>query len=394
MRRFILIAVIAVVAIFTAEIVLTSEAAALGKRVIVVFDPASSPAERRAVVVSNNCSIIRELSIVPAIVIHLPEQASDKAREAILQHAPVITIEEDLIVKATKKPADKPGKPGGGDPPPQPEEVLPWGVDEIDADLAWPNSTGVGVKVAAVDTGVDTDHPDLADNIAGGANIINPRKHYKDDNGHGTHVAGIIAAVNNEIGVIGVASEASLYGVKVLDRKGLGWLSDVIAGLEWCINNGINVVNMSLGLAADSPTFHAAIIAVNNAGIVQVAAAGNVGAPVDYPAAYPETIGVAATDSSGNVVPWSNYGPEIDVAAPGAEIFSTYKGSTYDTLDGTSMATPHVAGTAALILENQPSYTPADILGVITSTADDLGFPAVRQGAGLVDAEEAVLVTE
>lgn len=381
-----------VAATFIIGMVFTPRAYAIGNRVIVVFDPSTSPAERRAIVLSHGCTIIRELSIVPSIVVHLPDEASDKAREAILQHAPVVRIEDDVIVEAYPKP-DNPGNK----PPkevPQPEESLPWGVDRIDAELAWVNSTGLGVKTAIVDTGIDVDHPDLVDNLAGGINIINPRKHYDDDNGHGTHVAGTVAAVDNTIGVIGVATRAALYGVKVLDRNGMGWLSDVIAGLEWCINNGMDVVNMSLGTSSDIQTFHEAVTAVYNAGIVQVAAAGNDGGPVSYPAAYAETIAVSATDNLDNVTPWSNYGPEIDLAAPGKDINSTYKGGGYKVLTGTSMACPHVAGTAGLILENKPAYTPEQVLNVLTSTADNLGFSATRQGAGLVDAEEAVLVTE
>ena len=396
MKKHILVTVMMVSVMLLASMFFALSADAASKRAIVVFDPVSSPTARRDILRAANCGIIRELSIVPAIVINLPQQASDKAREAILRHAPVVVaIEDDLIVKAFPKP-DNPG--GGKKPPeedpPQPEQVLPWGVNEIDAELSWSDSTGTGVKVAIVDTGIDTDHPDLVANIGGGTNIINPRKHYKDDNGHGTHVAGIVAAVDNTIGVIGVAKEASLYGVKVLDRKGLGWLSDVMAGLEWCVDNGMDVVNMSLGLSSDSSIFHETITAVYNAGITQVAAAGNYGEPVDYPAAYAETIAVSATDALNNVVSWSNYGPEIDIAAPGEGIFSTYKDSTYKTLDGTSMATPHVAGTVALMLENQPDYTPDDILDILTATADDLGFPADKQGAGLVDAEEAAFVTE
>ena len=378
------------------ELVLAKEASAAPKRVIVVFDPTSSPAERRNIVLSNGGSIIRELGIVPAIVIHLPDQASEKAREAILEHAPVVSIEDDLIVEASPKP-DKPGKPGGGkEPPQQPEESMPWGVDRIDADLAWSKSTGKYVKVGIVDTGIDVDHPDLEANIVDGVNIINPRKHYDDDNGHGTHVAGTVAAIDNDIGVIGVANQASLFGVKVLDRKGSGWMSDVIAGLEWCMNNysGMDVVNMSLGTSSDSSIFHDTITIVYDAGIVIVAAAGNEASSVIYPAAYPETIAVSAIDSSDNFAGWSNYGPEIDLAAPGVEINSTYKDSGYKVDNGTSMATPHVTGVVALILENKPNYTPDDVLNILTSTAEDLGLSELKQGSGLVDAEEAVLVTE
>ena len=406
-KRFGIGAVVTILALFLAGILFASKAAAAGKRVIVVFDPASTPRERRTIVLQYRCPIIRELSIVPAVVVSLPEVASDRAREAILTHAPVIRIEDDLIVEAFKKPGELPGKKPPKEEEPQPVESLPWGIDKIDAELVWANSTGLGVKVAILDTGTDVDHPDLMENIAGGINIINPRKHYDDDNGHGTHVAGIIAAVDQgeigvgpgdgsdgAIGVIGVSSKTYLYGVKVLDRKGIGWLSDIIAGLEWCVNNEMDVVNMSLGTSGDSQTFYEVVIAVYEAGIIQVASAGNDGTAVSYPAAYPETIAVSATDSLDNVTSWSNYGPEIDLTAPGADINSTYKGGGYKILSGTSMAAPHVTGTCALVLENQPGYTPDEVKDILMATADDLGFSTILQGAGLVDAEEAALTSE
>lgn len=396
MSRFLckmtILALVAVV--FITGAIFTSNAFAAGKRVIVVFDSESSPAERRAIVLRSGSSIIRELSIVPSIVINLPDQASDKARDAILEHSPVVRIEDDLVVEAFPKP-DKPGgdkkPPKEGDP--QPSETFSWGMVEIGSIAAWTYSTGDAVDVAIVDTGIDTDHPDLIDNIGGGINIINPRKHFKDDNGHGTHVAGIVAAVKNEIGVAGVAKNAVLYGVKVLNKNGMGWLTDVAAGLEWCTTNGIEVVNMSLGTASYSQYFQDVVAAVYDAGIVQVAAAGNDGGPVSYPAAFPETIAVAATDINGYIPIWSNSGPEVDIAAPGVEVNSTYKGGEYRELSGTSMATPHVAGVVALILENKPAFTPDEVKDILTTTADDLGYIALEQGSGLVDADESALVT-
>lgn len=367
------------------------------KRVIVVFDEGCPPSNRRDIVLKKDCKIIRELSIIPAVVVNLPEVASEKAREALLGDSAVLRIEDDIILKAFgNAQAPKSGK-GGKKPPkeqPQPDEVLPWGVDRIDAELAWPYSVGLGVKVAILDTGIDVDHPDLVDNIAGGVNIINPRKHFNDDNGHGTHIAGIVAGVDNTIGVIGVAHTTRLYGVKVLNRNGWGWLSDIIAGMEWCISNGIDVINMSFGSSADSQALHDAVVAVYNAGIVQVAAAGNNSGAVSFPAAYPETIAVSAVDSNDNFAYFSNYGPEIDLTAPGVDIYSTFKGGEYRTLSGTSMSAPHVTGVVALILENKPDYTPTQVLSVLTTTADDINLSSDQQGAGLVDAEEASIVTE
>lgn len=383
-------------------LICSSSLIAAGERKIVVFQEGVPGAVKQKIVLNAGCQVIKLLPLVNGIVIWLPEKASTKALEAILAHAPIIVVrvDDDLIVHATKGKPSKRGKKSE----PQPQEILPWGIDRIDADLVWDtngdlvvdseSTIGVGVKVAILDTGIDIDHPDLIDNLSGGINIINYRKSYDDDNGHGTHVAGIVAGVDNEIGVVGVAPGVSLYGVKVLNRRGQGWLSDVIDGLDWCVNNGMDIINMSFGSSSGNQTFQEAIAKVYQAGIVQVAAAGNeYEGPVDYPAAYPETIAVSAIDSSDNFAEFSSAGPEVDLTAPGVDIFSPYKGDGYKTLSGTSMAAPHLAGVVALILENQPAYTPDEVLNVLMETAENLNLPAEEQGAGLVDAEESILVT-
>jgi subtilisin family serine protease len=278
---------------------------------------------------------------------------------------------------------------------------MPWGVDQIDADLAWGVSTGIDIKVAILDTGIDQDHPDLVANIKGGWNFvvirgtIDPNK-WDDDNGHGTHVAGIVAAVDNEIGVIGVAPGASLYGVKVLNKQGMGYVSDVILGIEWAITNGMDVINMSLGSSSDVQSLHDACDTAYATGIVLVAAAGNSGDTnpdndVLYPARYSSVVAVAATDKTNTRASWSSDGPEVELAAPGVSIYSTYKGGGFATLSGTSMACPHVSGTVALILEDNPTLTPDAVRATLRTTADDLTPTGVDNftGYGLVDAEES-----
>ncbi|MBC7338959.1 MAG: S8 family serine peptidase [Firmicutes bacterium] len=154
-------------------------------------------------------------------------------------------------------------------------------------------------------------------------------------------MAGIVAAVDNAIGVVGVAPEAWLYGVKVLDRSGSGYYPDIIEGIQWCTDNGMQVINMSLGGPTDSPALHDAIIAACNRGITVVCAAGNEGPGEDtvvYPARYPEVITVAATAADDSVPDFSSRGPEVDNAAPGVSILSTWKGGGYATASGTSMA--------------------------------------------------------
>jgi len=234
-------------------------------------------------------------------------------------------------------------------------------------------------------------------NVAGGVNFVaRGRKAnsdaWADDNGHGTHVAGIIAAADNAIGVVGVAPEAELYGVKVLNSQGSGWLSDVIAGIEWCPDNRMNVVNMSLGASSGSTLLEQACRNAADAGILLVAAAGNEGAPVIYPAAYSSVIAVAATDSADRVASWSNKGPQVELSAPGVDVRSTWIGSGYATHSGTSMAAPHVAAVCALLLGRSDPLPPPDPRQVLQATADDLYSLGrdTTSGFGLVDAEEAV----
>ncbi|MBI2588078.1 S8 family peptidase, partial [Candidatus Azambacteria bacterium] len=218
-----------------------------------------------------------------------------------------------------------------------------------------------------------------------------------DDNGHGTHVAGTVAAVNNTIGVVGVGPDVHLYAIKVLNRNGSGFLSDVIEGIQWAIANGMQVANMSLGTSSDIQSFHDAVIAARNAGIVQVAAAGNSGGAVSFPAAYPEMIAVSATDQNNSIASFSSRGPEVDLAAPGVSIPSTYKGDSYATLSGTSMATPHVTGAAALVLKTVPGiydtnangvWDPNEVQAKLEAGASDLGEPGKDSlyGAGLLNA--------
>lgn len=330
---------------------------------------------------------IKKLDLINAKAVYLPNQA---AKQALLGKLGIKRIDDDVVVNALVKSSST-----------APAEVLPWGVDRIEADQAWSTTRGSGFKVAVLDTGIDLAHPDLKTNIKGGYNTINPTRSYADDNGHGTHVAGIIGAIDNNIGVIGSAPLVDLYAVKALDRRGSGYLSDIIEGLDWAVTNHMQVVNMSLGTNSDIASFHDAVQRANQSGIIQVAAAGNDGGAVDYPAAYPEVIAVSATDSNNNIASWSSRGSEIDLAAPGVSIFSTYKGSTYKTLSGTSMASPHVAGSAALVLTQAPgsydldgdgTWDPAEVLAKLQATAADLGAVGSDSlyGAGLVNAALAI----
>jgi subtilisin family serine protease len=246
--------------------------------------------------------------------------------------------------------------------------------------------------VAVIDTGIDRNHPDLDDNLAGCENFIYWWRSCEDDNGHGTHVAGIIAAENNGFGAVGVAPEAEIYALKVLNYRGSGYLSDLIEALDWAVANQMAVVNMSLGTNFDVTSFHEAVQRAYSAGIVLVAASGNDGPggnSVDYPARYPEVIAASAVDEALAVPSWSSRGPEVDLAAPGANVYSTALGGSYKKMSGTSMASPHVAGAVALRRENS-NESPSTIKSVLKTNADSLPLATELVGAGLVNAFETV----
>ena len=331
-------------------------------------------------------------NIINAKAVEIPEQAIDR----IKNNPRVAYVEEDAKVYAL-------------------EDTLPWGVDRIDAELVWNGAdggcdvttgrnAGDGVNVSIIDTGIDKDHPDLQANVKGGINFVSnplwrpadPDK-WDDDNGHGTHCAGIVAAVDNEEGVIGVSPEADLYGVKVLDRTGSGYVSDIIAGIEWSITNRMQVISMSLGLSSDLVSLHSACDDAYDAGIVVVAAAGNSG-PADntviYPAKYDSVIAVSATDDTDAIASFSSRGIEVELAAPGVSIYSTVPGG-YSAKSGTSMACPHVAGTVALVIASDSALTNTDVRNRLQTTAEDLGPDGrdIVYGYGLVDADEAVQPT-
>jgi subtilisin len=357
-------------------------------RKIVVFEKRVPESIQASIVRKHGASVIKPLKLINAQVVMLPTAAAEQAKQALLRQGEVKRIDDDVILSILPKPAN-PGK--GKNKGSQPSQELGWGPNRIDSEIANAKGiTGAGVKVAVLDTGISTSHPDLS--VSGGINIINPAKSYNDDNGHGSHCAGIIAALNNNIGVIGVAPNASLYAVKIVRRNGSGYLSDAINGIAWSINNGMHVMSMSFGTPENVPSFHDAIGAAYANNITMVAAAGNdYGGPVHYPAAYPEVIAVSATNQWDKLAGFSNKGNEIELAAPGTNIHSTYKGSSYETLNGTSMACPHVAGTVALVRSSGRASSINSIRNILAASADDLGAPGrdIYFGYGLVDAEEA-----
>jgi type VII secretion-associated serine protease mycosin len=277
-----------------------------------------------------------------------------------------------------------------------------WGLPRIGAPAAWETTRGSSsVVVAVVDTGVDLDHPDLASRIdvADGYDFVGHSTVANDDNGHGTHVAGIVAATaNNAVGVAGTAPDCRILPVKVLDASGRGSTLDVADGIRWAVAKGAEVINLSLAsTAADSYTRSAVAYALA-ANVVVVAAAGNDGssAGASYPAAYPGVVGVGASNAADTRASFSNYGSGLDVTAPGVDIMSTEtpldRGLYYGEKSGTSMASPFVAGVAALVRSQNPSVSPSRVAAHLQATAEDLGSPGFdyQYGWGLVRADLAV----
>ncbi len=327
-------------------------------------------------------AVVRNMEFIDALVANVPVQALNGLKKKF----PDAVITEDAVLSLVNPVLGAEAKAAGPVTTP-PVQSTPWGVKAVKADLAWSASKGAGVLVCIVDTGIDKTHPDLAGNIVGGRNFVTMRgvtdpNQFNDDNGHGSHVAGTVAALDNTIGSIGVAPLAKLYGVKVLNKQGSGYVSDITDGIYACITAGSKVINMSLGGSGDpslpSP-FKDAVNAAIAKGIYVVAAAGNEGRDIatTTPAGYPGVIAVSAVDVNYNFASWSNFGLQMDdFAAPGVSIYSTWKGGGYNTISGTSMASPHVAGVIALGIAG----------GSIGPVGRDLGAPMSKQGSGFIDA--------
>jgi subtilisin len=252
-------------------------------------------------------------------------------------------------------------------------DTTPWGISAVSAPSCWEATQAKGIYVAVIDTGI-APHVDLAGNLLGGVSFV-PGETWVDVVGHGTHVAGTIAARLNGIGVVGVAPAAYVYAIKVLGNNGGAW-SWLMSGLYWMrYNYGaiFDVANMSMG-GSSAPTSLEAYINYAAQTTLLCAAAGNTGAPgVIYPAKYPACIAVGAIDSANNKASFSSTGPEVDICAPGVNVLSTLPGNNYGTLSGTSMATPHVSGAAALCRGTHRWSPLSDIRALLEGTAVDLG---------------------
>jgi len=311
---------------------------------------------------------IRRLGIINAISCPLPPDGLPSIASGRL------TVEEDEAVSLHALPSGSFVSDKG----------IPWGVKHIGAPRAWSRTTGYRVKVGVIDTGVDFGHPDLQHALERGINLLQRMSLPLDDNGHGTHIAGTIAAGNRLHGMIGVAPRATVYPVKAFDHNGTAYVSDIILGIEWCVRHGMNVVNMSFGMKTRSRSLLAAVNNAYQAGVLIVASSGNEGliGTIDYPARYSQTIAVGATNRRGKIAGFTNRSSMIDIYAPGERIVSAWLRGRHREMSGTSMATSHVTGAIALLMALKPRLTPAQIKAIILKSAAPLRSGKTPRAAG------------
>ncbi|MEX0932981.1 MAG: S8 family serine peptidase [Candidatus Pacearchaeota archaeon] len=335
--------------------------------VMIVFESVPQPAEI-SIIQSDGASIRYQYEIINAVAAKVPGQAAEK----IANRAFVKLVEPDYEVKL----------------------VLDDSVSQIQADRVWEaGATGKNIDVAVLDTGIHNEHPALTVEME----VDYTGEGTDDLHGHGTYVAGIIASTDSTYR--GVAYDADLFNVKVLNQEGRGFGSDVIKGIEWAIENGAEIISISFGAEIDvcdgTDSISQAVDEAVRSGVVVSIAAGNSGPDaetISTPACSKEGIAVGAVDGDDNVPNFSSRGPtsdgrvKPDLVAPGISITSTWKDNSFRTFSGTSASAPHVSGVIALLLEVDPSLNPKDIKNILKSNAFDLGLDENTQGAGRVDA--------
>jgi len=340
--------------------------------VIILFHEAPRPADI-SVIKSDGASIKHKYALIDAVAVTIPAQAAEK----IAKRPFVKLVEPDYKVKL----------------------VLDTSASQIQADKVWNKDlTGKDIDVAILDTGIHDEHPALT---------VEKEVDYTDEgtddlHGHGTHVAGIVASIDSTYR--GISYDADLFNVKVLNKDGWGRGSDVIKGIEWAVDNGAEIISMSLGAKIDpcdgTDALSRAVDKAVSKGVVVVVAAGNSGpdaGTITSPGCSKKGITIGAVNDNDNVPSWSSRGPtddgrvKPDLVAPGVGISSTWKDNSFKSLSGTSMSTPHVSGVAALLLETDSSLKPEDVKNILKSTALDLGLDENTQGAGRVDAYEAYI---
>lgn len=351
----------------------------------VLIKPADA-ADENAVQGSLSAAGAREIGRVPQIgvrILQVPEKAEARVIAALSKNPNFEFAEPDYIANIILTPNDPY------------YSAYQWHLPRVSAPTAWDTTTGsAAVTVAVVDSGVQATHPDLAGRVLAGYDYVNSDSDPADDNGHGTAVAGVAAAQGNDgIGVAGAAWNVSILPVKVMNSSGSGSYSAIASGITYAADRGARVINLSLGGTSSSSTLQNAVSYAWNKNCVIIAAAGNNGnSTTVYPAAYPNVIAVSATTSSDALASFSSFGSFVDLSAPGQDITTSWLGSSYVTISGTSFSSPLTAGVAALALSVNPTLSNAQVNSLLTSNADDLGAAGydVYFGAGRLNAARVV----
>jgi subtilisin len=327
----------------------------------------------------------------PLVIASLTEREID----ALRKNANVVAVEDDGPYHVLEQGPSQLSASFAMEGQPSPQaETIPTGVAQVKAPAAWDCSQGKAIKVAVLDTGIDGTHPDLVASYRGGISFVPGESSAMDFNGSGTHLAGTITAAINGAGVVGVAPAASLYAVKVLSNSGSGQWSWLIAGIAWCITNGIKILNICVGGLSAPTALEAMCNMAWSKGLLLVTGAGHSGpgmGTVGVPAKYASVIAVSAIDSSNLVAGFSSRGSEVELCSPGVNILSTVPGGGYRTMSGSGRACSHVSGVAALTWGSHRYADNVTIRRLLAWTADNLGTPGrdPLYGYGRVDAERA-----
>lgn len=365
-----------------------SAQARAAEELIVAMKPGRAP---QALLQKLGAKTRGRIPALDALVIAAPDRAA--ALAAFKADPAVRWAEPNGVVRLQPPAGEAPGiRLGAGDDPMLKDQ---WGLAKIEAPAVWPTQAGSAkVTVAIVDTGIYYKHPEFGDRVDPGYDVINNDYDARDDMMHGTHCAGIVAAgLADGHGVVGVAPNVSLLAVKVMDEEGMGTFADIAKGIVYATQRNADVMNLSLGAPNQSYTLKEAVAYAVKNGVLVVAAMGNEASDEPaFPAAYPGVMAVGATRADDEKAGFSNTGAHISVAAPGHRILSTVLYGKYEAVSGTSMASPHVAGLAALVKSAHPDWTAAQIRARIEATADDHGAPGFDPafGHGRINARRAL----
>jgi thermitase len=333
----------------------------------------------------HRAKIRRDLRGLSAVAIEVPEQSAGAALESLRRSGSFDYVEPDYYAHTAADPDD-------------PSYASQWHLRRIGGPLAWNLSTGSGsVVVAIVDSGVYPHHPDLAPKLVPGWNFVKENADTADVLGHGTAVAGTVAAAtNNGLGVAGVTWASRIMPLVAVDAQDYSAYSDIAAAIQYAADQGVRVINVSLGGVNSSKTLQKAVDYAWSKGALVFASAMNEGISAPhYPAACAHAVAVGATDANDRLASFSNYGSWITLAAPGTGILSTANGGGYSFWNGTSFASPIAAGVAALVLSANPRLTNEEVLSILKNTAERAGTePDAYLGWGRVNAYRAVLAAE